>query len=471
MGAHWLKLKEWTDKYGPIVQISLWGTHFIVGSEAIANDLLNKRGGNYSDRPRLPAAQQLLSGEMRITLMDNTDLWKENRKLIHQVTNLTVAPKYEPIQLLESAIAVRDLIRNPSNYEHVIEQFSAAIISKITYGKDIRRNGDKEDVRAAFERMETLERIVSTPYLVNFFPWLMKVPKALAPFKQQLGRLHDKEITLYRKLFHDVQSAVDAGHAAESQAKYVIDKRHDFKLNDDQVAYALGAIFEGGATTTSGQSMVFFHAMLLYPEWLRRIQAEIDAVCPDLPQFEDLPQLPALRAVIKECVRWRPLPAAGFPHAATKDDTYNGIFIPAGSVIHANHWAILRDPKLYPDADSFRPERWLEGSTAGTSWPTYKEPLTVYPNLVNFPAFGFGRRICPGQHIASRSIHILAARIVWACDIVKAKDTRGQEITPPVYDYEPDLASKPKPFPCDFKARIEKLERLEVALAKMELQE
>lgn len=76
---------------------------------------------------------------------------------------------------------------------------------------------------------------------------------------------------------------------------------------------------------------------------------------------------------------------------------------------------IHRQPDLYPDPETFLPERWIE-----EAYPTYQEPLSTCPNLSNFSAFGFGRRICPGLHIAENSLYLLTSRIAWAFDI-KAK--------------------------------------------------
>jgi hypothetical protein len=145
--------------------------------------------------------------------------------------------------------------------------------------------------------------------------------------------------------------------------------------------------------------------------------------------------LPRVRAVAKETLRWRPVTAGGLPHMLIKDDTYklpNGteVFLEAGTVVHPVQWAIHREAKLYPDPESFKPERWLE-----PGWPTYKEPLTKFPNLQNFSAFGFGRRICPGLNIAERSLYILISRIAWSANISRAKDANGQDIVPPDYDY------------------------------------
>lgn len=97
--------------------------------------------------------------------------------------------------------------------------------------------------------------------------------------------------------------------------------------------------------------------------------------------------------------------------------------------------AIQRDPELYPEPDTFNPNRWLS-----PKFSTYREPLTQYPNCQNYSVFGFGRRLCPGSNIAERSLNIIVARLGWACNITKAKDVAsGKDITPPSYDCKLDL--------------------------------
>jgi hypothetical protein len=79
--------------------------------------------------------------------------------------------------------------------------------------------------------------------------------------------------------------------------------------------------------------------------------------------------------------------------------------------------------------------------------------LTKYPNLQNFSSFGFGRRICPGQNIAERALHLATARIAWACHITKAKDQAGKEVEVPLYDYTEGFNVQPRPFPFELKVR------------------
>lgn len=76
--------------------------------------------------------------------------------------------------------------------------------------------------------------------------------------------------------------------------------------------------------------------------------------------------------------------------------------------------AIHREIVLYPGPEEFNPLRWLS-----PDYPTFREPLTKFPNLQAYSAFGFGRRICPGLNVAERSLKLLVARLGWACRVEK----------------------------------------------------
>ena len=74
--------------------------------------------------------------------------------------------------------------------------------------------------------------------------------------------------------------------------------------------------------------------------------------------------------------------------------------------------AILHDEEVYPDPLSFKPERFLDKN--GELDSNVQTPFVA--------AFGFGRRICPGQHMASDSAFITIASILAAFDIKQATD-------------------------------------------------
>jgi cytochrome P450 len=80
--------------------------------------------------------------------------------------------------------------------------------------------------------------------------------------------------------------------------------------------------------------------MVLFSEVQKKAQEELDRVVGEdrLPAWEDEENLPYVRGLIKEVLRWRPVNKFGMPHATSEDDWYEGYFIPKGSVTILNWW-------------------------------------------------------------------------------------------------------------------------------------
>lgn len=450
----WFKFQEWSNRYGPLFCLNIAGrNHVIVSTEEIANDLLRERGTIYSDREQLPMAAQLVSGNLRPLFLPYGDTWRNVRKLMHNLANVSVAASYESLQEEESLRAVRDLAKEPENYETWFERYSGGLILRLAYSKSVS-TGKEPLIQRILAVLHNVERVASPgAYLVDSIPALLRLPSFLAPFKREAAQLHSEELDLFRSLMKEgIESSRDGPQSDNNFCGRWFDNKDSYHISDDHAAYAIGTLFEAGAGTTASAMMSFLLAMTLHSDEFSKLQREVDAVVGNarLPSFSDMPNLPRVRAVAKEVLRWRPVTAGGLPHMLTKDDIYKldggrSVFLPAGSNVHPVQWTIHREPKRYPDPDGFRPERWLE-----KEWPTYREPLTQYPNLQNFSAFGFGRRICPGLNIAERSLYILIARIAWCCDISQRRSSTGGTVVPPSYDYTTGFnvsASRPaKPY-------------------------
>jgi len=72
----------------------------------------------------------------------------------------------------------------------------------------------------------------------------------------------------------------------------------------------------------------------------------------------------------------------------------------------------------------FKPDRFLTDD--GELDPNAKDPTCF---------FGFGRRLCPGRHLALDSMWLSIVCILATFDIQKARDAQGNEITPKVEYY------------------------------------
>lgn len=111
-----------------------------------------------------------------------------------------------------------------------------------------------------------------------------------------------------------------------------------------------------------------------------------------LPTWEDQPNLPYTRALIKELHRYNPITSFAVPHASTEDFIYRGNSIPNNTVIWPCLENLNRDPARYDDPQAFRPERFLgddlEALVSARQRDYWKRDHVNY---------GFGRRMCPGM--------------------------------------------------------------------------
>lgn len=184
----------------------------------------------------------------------------------------------------------------------------------------------------------------------------------------------------------------------------------------------------------------------MYPEIQKRAQNEIDKIVGTsrLPSFEDRPSLPYIDALVKEVYRWHPVVPMGFPHVASSDDIYEGMFIPRGAILIPNIWLFTHDEAYYKDPHTFNPERFLG------------EALEMDPGML---IFGFGKRICPGKDFADESVFLTIAMTLAVFNIKKAKDENG-DIIEPISSFEPGILSRPHAFSCDISSRSDEAARL-----------
>lgn len=99
-------------------------------------------------------------------------------------------------------------------------------------------------------------------------------------------------------------------------------------------------MLELGGRQTTAILQTLFLAMALNPHAMRKGQQELDQVVGSgrLPRISDRVNLPYTSAILKEVLRWGSPVPFGAPKLATLDDTYNGYFIPAGTIIIENLW-------------------------------------------------------------------------------------------------------------------------------------
>ncbi|KAH7922532.1 cytochrome P450 [Leucogyrophana mollusca] len=427
---------EWTSEYGPVFSLRQGSRiYVIIGRYQAAMDIMEKEGGVLVDRPLNIAAGETYSGGMRMLLVRAGETFKKLRRALHAQLQSKMAETYEPIQTRSAIDVILDILDDPKQHQMHVKRYSASVIMSITYGKTTPTTyADPEVIKIGSyqRRLGTMLRPGS--YLVDTFPILRFVPGYLS----QLKRWHQEELAFYKGQVDVVREHMASDKARPSFARYLLEKQIDYELNDNELAYLAGSMFAAGSDTTASAITIMIMAAACFPETQIKVQEELDLVVgrDRAPTFGDQELLPQVQAFMLESFRWRPVSIGGFAHRATSDLTWNGYIIPSGATVIGNHWAIANDPDVYPNPERFDPQRWLDNDGK-------------IRDDIKFFTYGFGRRTCPGKHVANRSVFINTALILWAfritedpsqpIDTMAFSDTANMHAAPFSVQFEPRL--------------------------------
>ncbi|KAG1840973.1 cytochrome P450 [Suillus tomentosus] len=392
---------RWTEQYGPVFSLKQGHRIFvIIGRHQAAMDIMEKEGANLADRPRSIAVHETLSGGLGVLLERSGERLRRLRRVLHAGMQAKVAETYEPIQTSHAKNMVLDILNDPKNHQGHAMRYSASVVMSFTYGKITPTSYTHPEIVAINKALARFgEAMMPGAYLVDTYPILRFVPGYLS----QLKAWHKEGLARYNRHLDTVRRQMCEGTARPSFARFMLEHQKQYHLEDHELGYLGGAIFGAAFDTTASAITFMIMAAAIHRDAQARVQEELDNVVgrTRLPTFADQEMLPQVTAFMLESLRWRPITLGGFAHRATKDIIWNNYLIPSGATVIGNHWAIANDPEVFPEPHKFNPQRWIDD--AGR----------VRGDIKSF-TFGFGRRVCPGQPVANRSIFINTAFILWA---------------------------------------------------------
>ncbi|KAG1855551.1 cytochrome P450 [Suillus subluteus] len=449
----WLTYTKWRAAYGDLLFMRILDQEAVViNSQHVAEALMDKRSRIYSDRPYLATVEPFGWSTITFAFTGYSDEWRLSRRLFHQTFRPNSTLKFRPVQMKRAREMIVNLIDDPQHYHDHFATFSSSVGMSVIYDYQPSARDDPlvrivETAMAIGFEMATPERAI----LLQLFPFLLKLPNWCwgSSIKRDAQISTDRMNEMRNLPFQSAQQ-----HMAENsflgQFSMVAENLQRMEKQDEaskpifEVALkrAAAAAILGSYETTSSTLMVFVLAMVLYPDVQRRAQAEIDSVIgrDRLPTFEDRTSLPYIESILRETFRWHPILPLGLPHATSSDDIYDGYFIPKGTTIMCNVWAISRDEKRYPDASRFMPERFIDVDGALTD----DDPAGYI--------FGLGRRACPGRYTGDASVWSAIVTMLATVNFSFAKDDQGK-----VIDFTPQfntgLIRSVKIFPCNISPR------------------
>ena len=190
-------------------------------------------------------------------------------------------------------------------------------------------------------------------------------------------------------------------------------------MTDEELRDELLTLLIAGHETTASTLAWALYWIQRTPAVRNTLKAELATVASD--DLAELVRLPYLNAVCQETLRICPIAPVTFPRSPRQDFQLMGQTIPPNVLLMPCTYLLHRRPDIYPNPETFRPERFLERQFS---------PYEFIP-------FGGGNRRCIGMAFALYEIKLVLAQILMHCDLVREGDRplklvrRGVTLAPP----------------------------------------
>ncbi|KAF8264111.1 cytochrome P450 [Lactarius quietus] len=462
-------LRAWARSYGPLFSVWMGNQLFVVVSDArIAKDLLVSNGAIFSSRKRYFMKNQTILRGRAITATPYNDTWRQHRRIATQLLTQKAIQGYASVLDYEAHILVRSLYHEsrmgtlPINPAHFAGRYALNNMLTISFATRTDSTLDPLTERALALATEFMDLTGPWSNMIDFVEPLQWIPTRT---RSRGRRLHDGIVEVYGAMIMRVKARMDEGEdVPDCLVKTLLLTQEQEKLDWEDLCM-LSAVFTlGGVHSTSGVVLWFLALISSHPDVQEKAHAELDTVIGRdyWPSTEDEQRLPYVRAIIKEVERAHSPFWMATPHYSTEDFVYNGMYIPKNTGVVLNCYDIHHNEEKYPDSFSFNPDRYM-GDTL-----TCAESSKL-PNAMDRDhwAFGAGRRICPGIHVAERELWLAISRLLWAFDIRCLPD---EPIS--LEEYEGESGRTPLPYRVTLTARHDRVQALleaeqEVTLMKL----
>ncbi|KAI7885068.1 cytochrome P450 [Lichtheimia hyalospora FSU 10163] len=420
--------KQWHLDHGPVLRVNLGAQEWVMVSDTdILQELLVHNGAASSSRPFVNySSGHYALNKKGIVLSDANKKWKSLRSAALTILSPKMVNEYSHVHLSEADMLVDELIKTSGESqgidpEKLLKKTSLNYVLDTCFG--MRVPSEKDPWFKAINTFIDEGLVLGGPHndLGAIFPALSFVDKLLGRDNMFATFIKEKRDPLFLPMIQQAASG-----ERDCLIKRLVDNKEEYGLDDDDILVAACDLITGGTDTTAITLSWIIAILLNHPDACKRLAREVDVFISEhkrYPVFSDRSQFSFLNAVQKECMRYRSIGHFVFFHVLDKDIQTHGYLFPKGSWIYPSTYTIHTNSDIYPDADKFVPERFLEDTktmaAAANSKPGERDHYT----------FGFGRRVCPGIHLAMEMFNVLV-RIFARCTIEPALDAQGKPILP-----------------------------------------
>jgi len=412
--------------HGPLFRLRFGSAEVVVAASAkVAGSFLRAHDANFSDRPPNSGAEHVAYNYQDLVFAPYGARWRALRKLC--ALHLFSARALDALRTVrqdEARLMVTRLLSDSPAGLAVGQEANVCAtnaLARAAVGRRVFGDGVGEGAREFKDMVVELMQLAGVFNIGDFVPALRWLdPQGVVAKMKRLHRRYDRMMDGFISEREHV-----AGDRADGEGNDLLSvmlatmrqpaanagEEDGIKFNETDIKALLLNLFTAGTDTTSSTVEWALAELIRHPGVLKKLQSELDDIVGNdrLVTESDLPHLTFLAAVIKETFRMHPSTPLSLPRVAAEDCEVDGYWVPKGTTLLVNVWAIARDPASWgPDALEFRPARFLSGGS--------HEAVDVKGGDYELIPFGAGRRICAGLSWGLRMVTLMTATLVHAFD-------------------------------------------------------
>ncbi|KAJ9185154.1 hypothetical protein P3X46_004815 [Hevea brasiliensis] len=407
-------LAELAREYGPLMHLQLGEiSAVVVSNPRMAQEVMKTHDLIFAQRPELLASKIVTYGGQDIAFSPLGEYWKQMKRI--SLTEL-LGPKrvasFSSIREVEVSKLI-DYVQMSAgkviNFSEKIFQLTNDITCKAAFGDECK---DQEAVIALTKEATTLAGgfgIADVYPSIEFLHVISGVKGKLEKLRDELGRVFGNIIDEHKKKLMN-KSSSELESEKEDLVDVLLKLQGSGRLQCPVTSNSLKAVildlFIAGTDTSSTTVEWAMSEMMKNPRILKKAQDEVRQAFKGKKTIReaDVQQLKYLPLVLKETLRLHPPAPLLLPRESTERCIIDGYELPVKTKIIVNAWAIGRDPETWPEADTFKPERFINSSVDFKGMD------------FEFIPFGAGRRICPGIAFGLANMELPLARLLYHFD-------------------------------------------------------
>lgn len=194
---------RWALTYGAVVDINIFSQHLVfLSSPDAVQDLLDKRGGIYSDKPFMLMAGELCGCQNMVAFTAYSGQSKRQRRLLTSAFGARAIPAYEPL-IRKSTAQFLGAVLSGAGYDRVralTMRYAGGLTLAVVYGYvpvPLSAGDDGRDpdpfIRQATECVDILQNEIASGggiWAVDVMPWLNHLPLEHIPIVRALPGLN-----------------------------------------------------------------------------------------------------------------------------------------------------------------------------------------------------------------------------------------------------------------------------------------